>query len=144
AAAARHFRRGSGVGGHEPADHRADAAGSLAQPRHVPRRLVPDVHGVPDRDRGVSVGSGPGGARSADPPACRAASMSEFGIPAGPAPPDKGRALSGGIARAEHYVSPAPFDPYSVDAMTPAQERFYRAPPIKLMWWRLRRHRVAV
>ncbi len=43
-----------------------------------------------------------------------------------------------------HYVSPAPFDPYSVETMTPAQERFYRAPPILLMWWRLRRHRVAV
>jgi peptide/nickel transport system permease protein len=70
--------------------------------------------------------------------------VSEIGITAGPAPPDKARALSGGLARAEHYVSPAPFDPYSVDAMTPAQERFYRAPPIKLMWWRLRRHRVAV
>ena len=43
-----------------------------------------------------------------------------------------------------HYVSPAPFDPYSVDVMTAAQERFYRAPPILLMWWRFRRHRVAV
>ena len=46
--------------------------------------------------------------------------------------------------RMPHYVSPAPFDPYSVEVMTPAQERFYRAPPIQLMWWRLRRHRVAV
>src|ERR1051326_3255817 len=45
---------------------------------------------------------------------------------------------------APHYVSPAPFDPYSVEVMTPAQERFYRAPPWQLMWWRLRRHRVAV
>src|SRR5260370_6863469 len=43
-----------------------------------------------------------------------------------------------------HYVSAAPFDPYSVDVMTPAQERYYRAPPILLMWWRLSRHRVAV
>ncbi len=43
-----------------------------------------------------------------------------------------------------HYVSPAPFDPYSVNIMTPAQERYYRAPPVLLMWWRLRRHRVAV
>jgi len=43
-----------------------------------------------------------------------------------------------------HYVSPAPFDPYASDAMTPAQERFYRATPLRLMWWRFRRHRVAV
>ena len=28
--------------------------------------------------------------------------------------------------------------------MTAQQERYYRAPPILLMWWRLRRHRVAV
>ena len=43
-----------------------------------------------------------------------------------------------------HYVSRAPFDPYAVDRMTPAQERFYRAAPLQLMWWRFRRHRVAV
>jgi peptide/nickel transport system permease protein len=43
-----------------------------------------------------------------------------------------------------HYVSPAPFDPYAVEVMTPAQERFYRASQWRLMWWRLERHRVAV
>jgi peptide/nickel transport system permease protein len=43
-----------------------------------------------------------------------------------------------------HYVSSAPFDAYAVDIMTPAQDRFYRASPLLLMWWRLRRHRVAV
>ena len=43
-----------------------------------------------------------------------------------------------------HYISPAPFDPYSVEVMTPAQERFYRASQWQLMWWRFRRHRVAV
>ena len=46
--------------------------------------------------------------------------------------------------RVPHYVSPAPFDPYAVEVMTPAQERFYRASQWKLMWWRLARHRVAV
>ena len=43
-----------------------------------------------------------------------------------------------------HYVSPAPFDPMSVDAMTSAQERYNRASQWRLMWWRLLRHRVAV
>jgi len=43
-----------------------------------------------------------------------------------------------------HYVSRAPFDPYSVEIMSPAQERFYRASQWRLTWWRLRRHRVAV
>jgi peptide/nickel transport system permease protein len=46
--------------------------------------------------------------------------------------------------RPPHFVSPAPFDPYVVESMTPAQERFYRASQWRLMWWRLSRHRVAV
>jgi peptide/nickel transport system permease protein len=71
--------------------------------------------------------------------------VSEIGLTAGPAPPEKARnAASDSIGPMAHYVSSAPFDPYAVDGMTPAQERFYRAPPILLMWWRLRRHRVAV
>ncbi len=69
--------------------------------------------------------------------------MSEIGLTAGPAPPDKARG-SDPSAPLAHYVSAAPFDPYAVERMTVAQERFYRAPPLLLMWWRLRRHRVAV
>ncbi len=44
----------------------------------------------------------------------------------------------------EHYVSPAPFDPYSVERLTPEQERFFMAGQWQLMWWRLRRHKLAV
>ena len=43
-----------------------------------------------------------------------------------------------------HYVSQAPFDPYAIDAMAPGQERYYLAGQWKLMWWKLRRHRLAV
>jgi peptide/nickel transport system permease protein len=43
-----------------------------------------------------------------------------------------------------HYVNPAPFDPHSVTAITPEQERYYTASQWKLMWWRFRRHRLAV
>ena len=43
-----------------------------------------------------------------------------------------------------HYVSVAPFDPYSVERMTPAQERFYMASEWRMVWWKLRRHRIAV
>jgi len=43
-----------------------------------------------------------------------------------------------------HYVNPAPFDPYSVEKMTAAQERFYFASQWQLMWFKLRRHKVAV
>jgi peptide/nickel transport system permease protein len=43
-----------------------------------------------------------------------------------------------------HYVSDAPFDPYAVERMTPAQERFYMASEWRMVWWKLRRHRIAV
>lgn len=43
-----------------------------------------------------------------------------------------------------HYVSGAPFDPYAVERMTQAQERFYMASQWRMMWWKLCRHRVAV
>lgn len=47
-------------------------------------------------------------------------------------------------SRMPHYVNPAPFDPHSVTQITPEQERFYTASQWKLMWWRFKRHRLAV
>ena len=44
----------------------------------------------------------------------------------------------------ERFVSDAPFDPYSVEQLTPAQERFYMASQWKLMWWKFKRHQLAV
>ncbi|MGK0170064.1 MAG: peptide/nickel transport system permease protein [Gammaproteobacteria bacterium] len=44
----------------------------------------------------------------------------------------------------EHYVSQAPFDPYSIEALSPEQERYYMASQWTMMWWRLKRHRLAV
>jgi peptide/nickel transport system permease protein len=43
-----------------------------------------------------------------------------------------------------HLVSTAPFDPMSVEQLTPEQEKFYLASQWQMMWWRFRRHRVAV
>ena len=43
-----------------------------------------------------------------------------------------------------HFVSREPFDPYRVAAMTAEQERFYLASQWRMMWWRLKRHRLAV
>ncbi len=43
-----------------------------------------------------------------------------------------------------HYVNTAPFDPYSVEEMTPEQERYYLASQWRIMWWKFRRHRLAV
>ena len=43
-----------------------------------------------------------------------------------------------------HYVSPEPFQPLATEALTPEQERFYRASQWKIMWWKFRRHKIAV
>lgn len=45
---------------------------------------------------------------------------------------------------APHFVSREPFDPDDDVALTPEQEKFYMASQWRLMWWKLRRHRVAV
>ncbi|MCP4326820.1 MAG: ABC transporter permease [Alphaproteobacteria bacterium] len=46
--------------------------------------------------------------------------------------------------RLKHYVSEAPFDALSVEALTPEQERYYMASQWWLMWWKLKQHRLAV
>jgi peptide/nickel transport system permease protein len=70
--------------------------------------------------------------------------MSEMTF-AGGVPLDRPGAPSAPIAdRLPHYISNAPFDPYSVERMTPAQERFYMASEWRMVWWKLRRHRIAV
>src|SRR5207244_1837698 len=35
-------------------------------------------------------------------------------------------------------------DPYSVEAMTAEQERYFMASQWRMMWWKLKRHRLAV
>ena len=55
--------------------------------------------------------------------------------PAGTGPDDES---------ATHLVSTAPFDPMSVEQLSAAQERFYLASQWQMMWWRFRRHRLAV
>jgi len=44
----------------------------------------------------------------------------------------------------KHYVSAAPFDPMSIEAMTAEQSKVYQASQLKLMWWRFKRHKVAL
>ena len=44
----------------------------------------------------------------------------------------------------EHYVSREPFDPRSIEKLTAEQETYYLASQWKLMWWKLKRHRLAV
>ncbi|MFN8722780.1 MAG: ABC transporter permease [Rhodospirillales bacterium] len=54
------------------------------------------------------------------------------------------RPLAPGDGRLPHYVSDAPFDPYAVERMSPEQERYFLASQWRMMWWKLRRHRLAV
>ena len=44
----------------------------------------------------------------------------------------------------EHFVSEAPFNPEIAETVTPEQERYYLASQWRLMWWKLKRHRLAV
>ncbi len=44
----------------------------------------------------------------------------------------------------EHYVASAPFDAGSIEVLTAEQEDYYLASQWRLMWWKLKRHRVAV
>jgi peptide/nickel transport system permease protein len=44
----------------------------------------------------------------------------------------------------EHWVSDAPFDPMSREVLTAEQEQFFLASQWKLMWWKFRRHPLAI
>lgn len=44
----------------------------------------------------------------------------------------------------EHWVSDAPFNPDRTFELTPEQEKIYFASQWRLMWWKFRRHKLAV
>ncbi len=46
--------------------------------------------------------------------------------------------------RPEHFVDTAPWNPHSVEKLTPEQERYYLATQWRLMWRKLKRHKLAV
>jgi peptide/nickel transport system permease protein len=46
--------------------------------------------------------------------------------------------------RLPHYVSAAPFEPGRPAAMSASLEAYYTASSTKMMWWRFRRHKIAV
>src|SRR6185437_3061695 len=119
----------------EPADHRADAARGAAQPGHVSRRLVSHVPRGADRHRRLHLRPRARHARSAHSPLRRSDAMNEVSHA-----PDVMMAQD----RLPHYASPEPFDPMSVEEMTAQQERYYMASQWRMMWWKLKRHRIAV
>src|SRR5690606_10759017 len=119
-----HLRLGSRLAGPEPSDSGADPSQRPQEPGSVPCRFHPPVRRVPDRDRHADLRSSPRRARSAHPPGRR--TMNTAG---------KGK---------RHYVGPAPFDPGATEPVGAGNETFYRASSWRLMWWKCRRHRVAV
>ena len=44
----------------------------------------------------------------------------------------------------KHFVNKATFDPNAIEKLTPEQERYYMATQWQLMWWKLKRHRLAM
>ncbi len=52
--------------------------------------------------------------------------------------------LTQGRGGPKHYVNKAAFDPHSVVKLTEEQERYYLASQWQLMWWKLKRHKLAV
>jgi peptide/nickel transport system permease protein len=50
----------------------------------------------------------------------------------------------GNGAAVEHFVSDAPFDPRAAERLTPEQERYFMASQWRLMWWKLKLHKLAV
>ncbi len=43
-----------------------------------------------------------------------------------------------------HYVSTAPFDPFATETMTSTQSRIHLASQKQLMWWKFKRHKLAL
>ena len=43
-----------------------------------------------------------------------------------------------------HYVRREPFDAYDGEKTDPSLESYYMATQWKLMWWKLKRHRLAL
>ena len=46
--------------------------------------------------------------------------------------------------RIEHFVSSEPFNPHSIESLSPEQEKYYLASQWTLVWWKLKRHRLAL
>lgn len=57
---------------------------------------------------------------------------------------DHATPLAASPDRLPHFVSDAPFDRRAAERLSPELERYYRASQWRMMWWKLKRHRVAV
>ncbi len=44
----------------------------------------------------------------------------------------------------KHWVSDQPFNPYACDELTPSQEKYFLASQWTLIWWKFKKHKVAM
>lgn len=58
--------------------------------------------------------------------------------------PTQPNALPASGAPMTHYVSDAPFDPYEAENAASAKSKFAEASQLQLMWWKFRKHKVAL
>ena len=58
--------------------------------------------------------------------------------------PNQPNALPSPGAPMTHYVSDAPFDAYEAENAASAQTKFAEASQLQLMWWKFRKHKVAL
>ncbi|WAC27955.1 ABC transporter permease [Ancylobacter sp. SL191] len=61
-----------------------------------------------------------------------------------PAAPELSSTLPPAGAPLPHYVATGAFDPKAMEPMTPEQERVTLASQLTLMWWKFKRHRLAL
>src|SRR5690606_26429311 len=94
-------------------------------------RLVPHVPRRPDRRRRADLRH-----RARTPRSTHQADGRGHAVTTSPLPPPG--------APTVHYVSAAEFDPKSIERLTKAQEKVYFASQWRLMWWKFRRHRLAL
>ncbi|WMS41660.1 ABC transporter permease [Acuticoccus sp. MNP-M23] len=53
-------------------------------------------------------------------------------------------ATNANITGEDHYIDNAPFDPSEAERLTPEQERYFQASQWQIIWWRFRRHKLAL
>ena len=44
----------------------------------------------------------------------------------------------------KHWVSDKPFNPYATDELTAAQQKYFLASQWTLIWWKFKKHQVAM
>src|SRR5690606_35265541 len=124
-----HLRRHHRLDRARAPDDRPPVPQRPAKPGHVHGRVLRAVAVGPDGDRRPDLGPAAGVAGSPD----------QAGRGGGTMSAEAGRPAADG-----HYVNQAPWNPEEEAPLSPALEAWYMASQWKIIWWKLKRHRLAV